>query len=47
MLFRSVIGLASNFSHFRSIYSTILEKWLKLDAKPITGGKFEQPAFLN
>src|SRR5467141_1723554 len=32
---------------FRSIYSTILEKWLKLDAKPITGGKFEQPAFLN
>src|SRR5437899_6971415 len=32
---------------FRSIYSTILEKWLKLEAKPITGGKFEQPAFLN
>src|SRR6266850_234006 len=32
---------------FRSIYSTILEKWLKLDSKPITGGRFEQPAFLN
>ena len=32
---------------FRSIYSTILEKWLKLDPKPITGGRFEQPAFLN
>src|SRR5207302_2027155 len=27
---------------FRSIYSTILEKWLKLDSKPITGGRFEQ-----
>jgi uncharacterized protein (DUF1501 family) len=32
---------------FRSIYSTILENWLKLDPKPITGGRFEQPAFLN
>ena len=32
---------------FRSIYSTILEKWLKLDPKPIVGGVFEQPAFLN
>ena len=32
---------------FRSIYSTILEKWLKLDPKPIVGGRFDQPAFLN
>src|SRR5712691_7413314 len=32
---------------FRSLYSTILEKWLKLDPKPIVGGRFEQPAFLN
>jgi hypothetical protein len=32
---------------FRSIYSTILEKALKLDPKPIVGGRFEQPAFLN
>jgi uncharacterized protein (DUF1501 family) len=32
---------------FRGVYSTILEKWLKLDAKPIVGGTFEQPAFLN
>jgi uncharacterized protein (DUF1501 family) len=32
---------------FRSIYSTILEKWLKLDAKPIVNGRFEQPAFLQ
>src|SRR6266851_2870707 len=32
---------------FRSIYSTILEKALKLDPKPIVGGRFEQLAFLN
>lgn len=32
---------------YRGVYSTILEKWLKLDAKPIVGGTFEQPAFLN
>jgi uncharacterized protein (DUF1501 family) len=32
---------------FRGVYSTILEKWLKLDPKPIVGGSFEQPAFLN
>jgi uncharacterized protein (DUF1501 family) len=32
---------------FRSIYSTILEKWLRLDAKPIVNGRFEQPAFLQ
>jgi uncharacterized protein (DUF1501 family) len=32
---------------FRGVYSTILEKWLKLDPKPIVGGTFEQPAFLN
>jgi uncharacterized protein (DUF1501 family) len=32
---------------FRGVYSTILEKWLKLDPRPIVGGTFEQPAFLN
>jgi uncharacterized protein (DUF1501 family) len=32
---------------FRGVYSTILEKWLKLNPKPIVGGTFEQPAFLN
>ena len=32
---------------FRGIYSTILEKWLHLDAKPIVNGWYEQPAFLN
>jgi uncharacterized protein (DUF1501 family) len=31
---------------FRSTYSTLLEKWLGLDAKPIVGGSFEQLAFL-
>jgi uncharacterized protein (DUF1501 family) len=32
---------------YRGVYSTILEKWLKLDPKPIVGGTFAQPAFLN
>ena len=31
---------------FRGLYSTILEDWLKLDAKPIVNGSFEKPAFL-
>ena len=31
---------------FRSAYSTILEKWLGLDAVPIVGGHFEQVGFL-
>jgi uncharacterized protein (DUF1501 family) len=31
---------------FRSVYSTIAEKWLGLDAKPIVGGNFEQLDFL-
>jgi hypothetical protein len=29
------------------VYSTILEKWLKLNPSPIVNGTFEQPAFLN
>ena len=33
-------------SDFRGVYSTILEKWLGLDAKPIVGGEFEQMAFI-
>jgi uncharacterized protein (DUF1501 family) len=32
---------------FRSIYSTILDKWLKLNPAPIVNGTYEQPAFLN
>jgi uncharacterized protein (DUF1501 family) len=32
---------------FRGLYSTILEDWLGLDAKPIVGGTFEKLAYLN
>ena len=31
---------------FRSVYSTILERWFGLDAVPIVGGHYEQPNFL-
>ena len=31
---------------FRSAYTTILERWMGLDAKPIVGGAFEQLGFL-
>jgi len=31
---------------FRSVYSTILERWLGLDPVPIVGGHYEQPNFL-
>ncbi len=31
---------------FRGVYSTILEDWLGLDAKPIVEGAFEKPSFL-
>jgi uncharacterized protein (DUF1501 family) len=31
---------------FRGLYSTILERWFSLDAKPIVGGTFEQLAFI-
>ena len=31
---------------FRSVYSTMLEKWMGLDAKPIVNGEFEQLAFV-
>ncbi|WP_089936353.1 DUF1501 domain-containing protein [Candidatus Entotheonella palauensis] len=32
---------------FRSVYTTLLEDWMKLDAKPIVNGQFEKPAFIN
>jgi len=32
---------------YRSIYSTILDKWLGLNPAPIVNGTFEQPAFLQ
>ena len=31
---------------FRSLYSTLLEKWIGIDAKPVVGGNFEQMSFL-
>ena len=31
---------------FRSVYSTVLEDWLGLDAVPIVEGNFEKPAFM-
>ena len=31
---------------FRSTYSSILERWLKIDATPIVGGRFEELAFV-
>jgi uncharacterized protein (DUF1501 family) len=32
---------------FRGVYTTILEDWLKLDARPIVNGAFEKPAFID
>jgi uncharacterized protein (DUF1501 family) len=32
---------------FRGIYSTILNKWMRLDPVPIVNGSYEQPQFLN
>ena len=32
---------------FRSVYTTLLEKWLGLDSKPIVGGTFEPLPFLQ
>jgi uncharacterized protein (DUF1501 family) len=31
---------------FRSVYSTIVEDWLGLDAQPIVGGTFEKVRFI-
>ncbi len=31
---------------FRGLYSTLLEKWMGLDAKPMVNGSFEQMAYL-
>jgi uncharacterized protein (DUF1501 family) len=32
---------------FRGLYSTLLEQWMGLDAKPIVGGSFEKMAFIG
>ena len=31
---------------FRGVYGTLVEQWLELDAQPVVGGSFEQPAFV-
>src|SRR4051812_49135824 len=40
------IGNLKYNNDFRSTYSTILENWLHLDAKPIVNGSFEKFAFV-
>jgi uncharacterized protein (DUF1501 family) len=40
------IGNLKYNNDFRSTYSTILEKWMKVDAKPIVNGSFEQFSFV-
>jgi uncharacterized protein (DUF1501 family) len=39
-------GNLQHSTDFRSIYSTLLEDWMGLDAKPIVGGSFEKLGFL-
>jgi len=31
---------------FRGLYSTLLEKWIGIDSKPVVGGSFEQMDFI-
>jgi len=31
---------------FRSTYTTILERWMKIDAAPIVNGRFEELALV-
>ena len=31
---------------FRSVYTTIVEDWMGLDAVPVVGGSFEKPEFI-
>jgi len=40
------IGNLQSNNDFRSTYSTILERWLEIEAKPIVNGSFEQFAFV-
>ena len=32
---------------FRGLYTTVLDDWLSLDAKPIVKGNFEAPRYIN
>ncbi len=39
-------GNLQHNTDFRSVYTTLLEDWMGLDAKPIVGGSFEKLGFL-
>ena len=46
---RSKLEDGGNLQHnvdFRSAYTTVLERWMGVDAKPIVGGSFETLDFL-
>ena len=32
---------------FRSVYSTIVEDWMGLDANHVVGGSFEKPSYIK
>jgi uncharacterized protein (DUF1501 family) len=40
------LGNLTYTNDFRSTYSTILERWFAVEAKPIVNGTFEQFAFV-
>ena len=40
------LGNLAYTNDFRSTYSSILERWLKIDAAPIVGGRFEELTFV-
>ena len=42
----NIHGRAFCNNDFRGLYSTLLEKWMGLDAKPIVNGSFEQLDFI-
>jgi uncharacterized protein (DUF1501 family) len=39
-------GNLQHNTDFRSVYTTLLENWMALDAKPIVGGSFEKLGFI-
>ena len=39
-------GNLQHNTDFRSVYTTLLENWMGLDAKPIVGGSFEKLSFI-
>ena len=43
---RLVEGDLAFNTDFRGVYGALVEQWLGLDANPVVGGSYEQPAFL-